>query len=782
MKEKIFTPIQDLLAVFLLLVVGLNFFAPLIFGDSALFHRDLTSLAYPMKHFLAQYLNQGQLPLWNPTAFHGFPYMAAMYLGVLYPPNLFFYLQDFTTAFNLFNVFHFFLFALSIYALARFWKLSVFGALCSALTALLGGYFLALVGANAYFLAVTWAPLFFLFFQKFLLGRQRVDLVCAALVLACQVLAGSPEVNILTVLLVFVHSVFMLPGGGNFAEIKRRALALLAANLLALALAAPQLIPTYMLVQESTRTDGLSYEKHTQWSLEPDAAFNIVTPKDHNRYLERFEQEHFGFIQNFHLGLFSPFAFFALLLCFRKKEVWFWTGIFFIGLFFSLGRNNPWYESFFVLTPLLDSFRYPEKFYLISAFGQVFLVGYFMEALANNLAGKVGKMLAALAFTMAYVGIILWSGLYQVPESRLFPPLFLLLIFLFAYFQAFQGNLRGWAFKGLLLVLIFWDLSAKHHDLIPLVDRSFYDETPQMAREIQKDHGLFRVYTGGLAEWPLDLAITGKRTALEIQKLGREGLTPFLGAAYGINYPHGVYPLGIEPVDHALWRWVFLNSPPAKRLVMLERSNVKYWTVGDDSFARVSQGVRRVPGTPLATLDAVLPRAFIAGNVQTGKDPQLLNVYYDPDFDPLKTALMGEPVALNVRPDFNGEIVRTDYQPERVILETLQNGDGILVLLDSWAPGWTVHVDGVEAPLLRVNHFFRGVKLGAGIHQVKFQYVPPGFAVGCFICFLAALTLVCILFKVRPPSLGEMKRYFAARAAKKQKQIGGAQKIQSSKA
>ncbi len=781
MKEKFFTSIQDLLAVTLLAVVGLNFFSPLIFGDSALFHRDLTSLAYPTKHFLAQYLNQGQLPLWNPTAFHGFPYMAAMYLGVLYPPNLIFYLEDFTAAFNLFNVFHFLLFALSIYALARFWKLSVFGALCSALTALLGGYFLALVGANSYFLAVAWTPLFFLFFQKYLLGRQRVDLICAALALTCQILAGSPEVNVLSVLLVFAHSVFMLPGGGRFAEFKRRALALLAANLLALALAAPQLIPTYLLVQESTRTQGLSFEKHAQWSMEPDAVYNIVAPRDHNSFQERFEPENFGFIQNFHLGLFSPFAFFAAFLCFRKKEVWFWTGMFCVGLFFALGKNNPWYQGFYEFTPLFDLFRYPEKFYLISALSQVFLVGYFMESLANKAAGRTGRILAVLAFSLAYVGVILWTGLHKVPEGRLFPPLFLLLVFIFAYFQAFQGNLRGWTFKGLLLVLIFWDLNAKHHDLVPVVDRSFYDEAPPMAREIQKDPGLFRVYTGNLVDSPLDLILSGNLATLEIQQLGREWLMPLLGSAYGINYAHGPYPLGIETYDHALWRWIFVNSPPAKRLVMLERSNVKYWTVGDDPD-KIPKGVRRVKGMPLAVLENPLPRMFIAGAVQVGKDPQLLNTYYDPAFDPLKTALVAEPVALRSRPDFKGEILRTDYQPDRVKLDVRQNGEGILVLLDSWAPGWKVYVDGNEAPLLRVDHFFRGVKLRAGSHRVKFQYVPPGYVVGCFICFLAGLVLVGYLFKIRPPGPAELKKYFAERAARKQKRTGQTHKMQSSKA
>jgi hypothetical protein len=51
-------------------------------------------------------------------------------------------------------------------------------------------------------------------------------------------------------------------------------------------------------------------------------------------------------------------------------------------------------------------------------------------------------------------------------------------------------------------------------------------------------------------------------------------------------------------------------------------------------------------------------------------------------------------------------------------------GPGLLVLTDSWYPGWRATVDGVEAEILRADATFRGVVVGEGSHDVVFRYRP----------------------------------------------------------
>jgi hypothetical protein len=50
--------------------------------------------------------------------------------------------------------------------------------------------------------------------------------------------------------------------------------------------------------------------------------------------------------------------------------------------------------------------------------------------------------------------------------------------------------------------------------------------------------------------------------------------------------------------------------------------------------------------------------------------------------------------------------------------------DRLLVFTDSWAPGWSATIDGVPAPVLRVNNAIRGVMVPAGEHALQWRYRP----------------------------------------------------------
>ena len=81
-------------------------------------------------------------------------------------------------------------------------------------------------------------------------------------------------------------------------------------------------------------------------------------------------------------------------------------------------------------------------------------------------------------------------------------------------------------------------------------------------------------------------------------------------------------------------------------------------------------------------------------------------------------------------------------KPERIIVETDAARPGILVLTDTFYPGWRVTVDGAPAALLRANYLFRGVYVPAGAHRVEFTYHPAPFQRGLLV---SSLTLAVVL-------------------------------------
>lgn len=81
-------------------------------------------------------------------------------------------------------------------------------------------------------------------------------------------------------------------------------------------------------------------------------------------------------------------------------------------------------------------------------------------------------------------------------------------------------------------------------------------------------------------------------------------------------------------------------------------------------------------------------------------------------------------------------------------LEVLTEGDlpGILVLADSWYPGWKAYLDGAPTPIFPVDIAFRGVEVGAGRHQVIFEYKPESLRLGLYI---TAGAMIVVLLGMR---------------------------------
>src|SRR4030042_3626260 len=85
----------------------------------------------------------------------------------------------------------------------------------------------------------------------------------------------------------------------------------------------------------------------------------------------------------------------------------------------------------------------------------------------------------------------------------------------------------------------------------------------------------------------------------------------------------------------------------------------------------------------------------------------------------------------------------------RLLLVAESTENTILVLSDTYFPGWRVFVDGKEEKIYRADYNLRAVLLGAGTHQVKFIYHPLSFKLGAIITFLGIIGCLIIVLAVR---------------------------------
>jgi hypothetical protein len=76
---------------------------------------------------------------------------------------------------------------------------------------------------------------------------------------------------------------------------------------------------------------------------------------------------------------------------------------------------------------------------------------------------------------------------------------------------------------------------------------------------------------------------------------------------------------------------------------------------------------------------------------------------------------------------------------EMVAIRVSTSAPAILILSDSYYPGWKCAVNGVDSHIYRVNGTMRGVRVNAGVSNVEFRFEPMVLKVGAGISGIALL-------------------------------------------
>jgi hypothetical protein len=497
-------------------------------------------------------------------------------------------------------------------------------------------------------------------------------------------------------------------------------------------------------MKESMRSTGVSFEESSNMSLSPSALSAVILPENFFGFMASAKVTKQFFLQSCFMGLVPLGLLLAGLFSgIKNRAFWFWGALFFVGIFFSLGRFNPLYSWLYEWAPAINLFRYPEKFFFISAFSLVFLLGLGLDALGSANAEKRIRTVPSIFAVSVLLILLIWVA---VMESNREWVTGLVTLFLLAVILVMGSKMTGGGatFRVLAVSLLILELLARNASLLPVVDRSFYEKPPGLLTEVADTKNHYRVYGGRLldgGELPTANQFPNRKNLMASHLAMKNLLRPNLGMIYGLDYADGL--TGLELKSGWLWTELFIKSPPEKRIRILQRSNVRYW-ISDYLSSGLSKGTVEVE-----KFVSALPRAFLVGRSIKGRAPHLLNTYFDPAFEPLKIVLVNENIALREDKNFSGQVERIVYAPNRVSIETSQNAQGILVLLDTWFPGWKVEVDGTPGHIFRANYFYRGVKLNAGRHKIEFSYTPEGFHLGRRISFFTLVFILSGLFFYR---------------------------------
>ncbi len=122
------------------------------------------------------------------------------------------------------------------------------------------------------------------------------------------------------------------------------------------------------------------------------------------------------------------------------------------------------------------------------------------------------------------------------------------------------------------------------------------------------------------------------------------------------------------------------------------------------------------------------PRAFFVQRYEMFSSPRaVLLRLVSPDFDPGTTVLLEKQSGLrlpNQADASTAEVKVLTYRPEHVRVQVESSSGGVLVLSDSYYPGWEATVNDEKAEILRANFLFRAVMYRAGEASWTFATGP----------------------------------------------------------
>jgi hypothetical protein len=719
---------------------------------------DTLRQLYPWKTMVVEALQHGQLPLWNPYSFSGAPLLANFQSAALYPLNVLYLVMPQVNAWAVTVFLQVCLAFIFTYLYTRKIGLSKFGSMFSAIGYGGSSFMTVWLEYNTVGQVILWLPAVLLSLEYLQQNITARWFILGVIALTMALTAGHPQVFGYLYVFSFVYAIWLIKRGGK-SRMDTLVLWLLF-FLLPLGIASVQLLPGLELIQHAARSDHdytmLVHKILIQpWQLImmiiPDFFGN---PASRNYYLS---DTYVGKMTG--IGL-IPFLF-ALYSLRERKNRKSYSTLFLMTAIVTLvlSTNNPVTASLYLLpipffsssSPTLSMFLFSFSLALLSGIG----VDYFMKSSGAK------KHLVHLVLPGAVFFIVCWVVTLTVWKLQLFgvtpehamislrnllvPTMLFLVMCAVMALVWMRPRLRT-AILFALFFLSFGESFRAFQKFNPFVTQELVFPEATIISKLQNISEHNRFYGYGSAGIQANFASQYKLFSPE----GYDPLYPrhygeFIHASADGNLP-GTFSQRTRS-DAFIASGEFTNNIYTMRII--DTLGVKYIldriengstekTFPSDRFSFVSEE----NGWKIFENKRAIPRAFFAYGQMTYTDQSdFEKKFFSTHFDPQKIILMEEAVAGVAAPSPQAEVQIQSFQPERVVIKTVNDVSSLLYVSDTYYPGWKARVDGKEMPIYKANYAFRAIAVPAGKHSVVFSYEPRSLTYGIGISLISIVVL-----------------------------------------
>ncbi|MGA3039921.1 MAG: YfhO family protein [Bryobacteraceae bacterium] len=679
------------------------FFHKPLFSTGYSFPWDFHGVQLPLITFLSDQLKQGRLALWNPYNYCGYPAFENIEACFFHPLVFLSALVSSHTSLDILPLMLEWIVVLQIWfaGIAAYHLFRELGtgrpaAWAGAIIFQTGGYFASRAEHIGAVMAVAWMPLAWLAIFKLRHGLRLNWLAALAAALGMAILGGFPQPT----LAVFVSTVVLAATLVTLRLARIQLVATTAAGcVLGIALASIQFIPTVQLSQHSVakyRAGWLGTGGGLYWQ----SLVSLVLPNHYNLFdMRRFHGPGdisflylYSSVAGVSLALIAPFV--------RRTRYVAALGIMlFVGMLWMLGDKTPLWRLVYPMLP--ETVRigiHPEYVYCI-----------FTLALAGLAAMGLDALRIADCLRWA-VGVVIAVDLFLVGSGR---PM---------------------------------NCASLADD--PVVTRQSFEGSAPLLAEVRRD--VDQGVDQNAPPWRIDTvdASINWATGAPITR---------------VPDANGVSPLALENIiqlrlflhEGHRWGWYYpvenVDSP------VLDLMNVKYLITRPQAAARLwpnprYRHVKSLAGYELFENLQVMPRFFLVREIKPAASLAGARGLIDSGtIDFRQTAIAEKPISLpagSPSPGFDRDEVKVSrYQPDSLELSVRSGGAALLVLSESYYPGWKAWLDGSPTEIYRADIAFRGVAVPPGDHRVRMEFHPAILTVSAALSLATAILLLGLAYR-----------------------------------
>ncbi len=707
--------------VALILVFFSKLFFPLsIFITPDYGRSDLLHFNIPVRTFSQEALKKLQLPLWEPALGQGYPLLDEGQIGFFYIPNIvLFGLLPFALAFDLSYVATFAVAAIGTFLMSKSLGLGQKGSFLAAITFAFSPIFVLQISHLNLIQTAALTPWLFWLTNAYFEKKKNIYLLLLPFFLSQQIFVGFAQLWVysLTGLAIFIAYKIKLSKTSGAQKTKVVAI-FMSVLIFTLILSSVQILSSATLTKESGRIGGADPAKILlDFPYKPKNLLTVFNPyilgNVANGTYPHYQAGVWGVFweDNSYFGIIQLVLVLGLIVSLffksatsQNKKVIFWIALGFLALTLSLGPYAPLHPIFSF--PPYSYFRVPARFLMLFFLSIAVVSGFALDKIsAKN--RPFPKMLALAIIILASLDIFrVWSNYNLIGPAAVWlspPPIAKAIsgdsrVFNFGQNDYWNSVFlpRGWQKPGDSDYYFFY--------------RNFLGQNPSADFNI--------------ASLPVYGGISPNRNKII------ESLTNF-----DIKNENGVLKIGpVSQKTQNMTSTGFMTTP---------------FPIQSEFWQKISQVQKGDQIIYLYQNRQNLPHAFVVTGYHVSKTIQdVLKTLSSPDFDPRQTVILEKNISMPQTvnsPENKAEIKK--YGKTEVEIKTSLKNAALVVLSDSFYPGWEAEIDGQKTAILAADINSRAILAPAGSHLITFSYKPKLIFWGLLITIVAHFFYIAFLVK-----------------------------------